>query len=89
MANRAPYKLAIRHEGIWWVAYFDTLQASGHGIELSRISMRIVADHPDIKAKFIEVNQMALQAMLADVGLPIEGWLEPTIAPESERSGHG
>lgn len=83
-----PFKLALRQEGSWWVAYI-AVHGETKSVEMSRIRMIVAEESPAIKAKFIELNQLAVEQGMKAIGHEIGGWSEPVTAPESERSGHG
>jgi hypothetical protein len=88
MPNDAPFKLALRQEGYWWVAYFDQLKSGEDRVEIGRILMGVAQQEPAIKAKFIELNQMILEGVLKRIGIAAPFWNDPEPAPENERSGN-
>lgn len=83
----APFKLALRAEGSWWVAYFQKVDDADQRIELGRIRMMTVQD-PEMKLAFTDLMRRSTELALAEVGLPVSRWGGIQEAPESERSGN-
>lgn len=82
-------KIALRREGMWWVAYWSRLDGQGIAVvsELCRIRMNLAENDPAIKAAFIDLAKLVMTKGLEAVGASIERWEDPKPAPESERSG--
>jgi|HubBroStandDraft_6_1064221.scaffolds.fasta_scaffold00530_44 hypothetical protein len=81
-------RLALRHEGEWWNAYWARSQLSMDGAVLLGSIRMSVAKGP-VKDAFIGTMTLAFGNMVKDVTGQDPTWSEPRIAPESERSGHG
>lgn len=93
MADRAPKKmgrLALRHEGAMWRAYYALPDTMAGAIELGSIAMRFVLTNEERKIAFIAVMCEALADVIEE-----EFGVRPTFpegvqpAPEIERGGHG
>lgn len=81
-------RLAYRHEGKWWVAYYalpDTMEKS---IQLGRIKMTAIEGRPERKQQFMDLLRDVVADIIEETSGRRPEWLEPTAAPESERSGH-
>lgn len=76
-------RLAMRHEGDWWVAYYALPDTMAGAHELARIHLGLVANHPQRRDAFMKI----LQRSLADI-VPAFEFAEIGPAPEHERSGH-
>jgi hypothetical protein len=77
-------KIALRREGMWWVAYYA---ANHRQIELSRMRLNIAEQDEAVKNAFIEFNKLILQTCIEKVGGSVDFW-ETRPAPETERSGN-
>ena len=82
-------RLAMRHEGAFWNAYYalpDTMEGALH---LGSIAMRFVTDNPERKEAFMAMMKDAVADILEE-----QTGSRPTFpdgaqpAPESERGGH-
>jgi len=85
-------RLAMRHEGDWWVAYYAMPDTMDNAIELARIKMGLVtqANKQARKEGFMRLMKHCVSDMLEEVMGQRPTWpLPPQAAPESERSGHG
>jgi hypothetical protein len=82
-------KIALRREGMWWVAYWSHLDRHDIAVqsELARIRMNLAENDPAIKAAFIDLAKLVMTKGLEAVGASISHWEDPEPAPESERSG--
>ena len=79
--DKPPFKLALRTEGPWWIGYVATADdPTSRQIELSRMRVIVAEESPDIKAKFIELNQLAVEHSFAKLGTFVEGWSPITAA---------
>ncbi len=88
MKNQQIGRLALRHEGKLWVAYYALENTMDGALFLGSIAMAAVVDHPERKQTFMDL----MREFVADI---IEGktgtrptWGGPRGAPESERAGH-
>jgi len=84
-----PFRLAMRAEGQWWVAYLARPNTMDGAKELGRVLMGIVSGDGSEgrKAAFMDLMKSALTDASAAIGGVVEHWDEPTPAPEHERSG--
>jgi hypothetical protein len=82
-------RLAMRHEGNMWNAYYalpDTMQES---IFLGSIHMGAVTDNPQRKEEFmLMMRDIVSEIIEAQTGIR-PTWGGPQTAPEHERPGHG
>jgi hypothetical protein len=81
-------RLALRHEGEWWNAYWAPHQHDMDGALLIG-SIRFSLVHGAIKELFISVMCEAFTVVVKDVTGDNPTWGKPHSAPESEKSGHG
>jgi hypothetical protein len=86
--RQAPFRLALRREGVWWIAYIAHPESTKKTVEMARIRMIVAEGNPAVKAKFIELNQLAVEHAMKEIGHEVAAWNEPVPAPESERSGN-
>ena len=77
-------RLAFRHEGNWWVAYYALPDTMEGALELARIQMAFVVNHPQRKDAFMKLIQQGISTIAPEFMVANQ---RP--APESERSGHG
>jgi len=83
----APFRLAMRREGNWWVAYLALRNTMAGAKELGRVLIGIVENNPERKTAFMDLMKSAIASATVDVlGKAPEYWEEQS-APESERSG--
>ena len=78
------FRLAIRVEGLYWVAYIADMGTMEGATVIGSIAMA-AANDPGVKAAFMATMQMAVEVISP---IPIESWNAPVKAPESERSGN-
>jgi hypothetical protein len=82
-------RLAMRHEGDFWNAYYALPDTMENAILLGSIAMRFVHD-PERKEIFLSLMREAVSDILEEVTGERPTWPEgPQPAPQSERSGHG
>lgn len=81
-------RLALRHEGRYWNAYYADQQSMDGAILLGSIAMAAVVSRPPLKRAFMELMRNVVTAMLAGVAGDVTWPDEPVAAPEHERSGH-
>jgi len=80
-------RCALRVEGNWWVAYAAQLGTMDGAVEMARIAMIFVQDRRRKKA-FMALMQSAMGDLIADLtGGQVDGWNDPVLAPEHEKSG--
>lgn len=79
------FRLAFRHEGENWNAYFAPPGSMEGALLLGSISMSLIINNDEIKQAFIHLIQSALTNALEDENLE---WDAPKKAPEHERAGH-
>ena len=87
MTKQEVGRLALRHEGEWWNAYWTKHQDSM--IEAVLLgSIRVTLAHSAAKDAFIEAMKLAFNNLVEDLTGQTPEWGAPHAAPESERSGH-
>jgi hypothetical protein len=83
-------RLAMRHEGSFWNAYYAMPGTMEGAILLGSIAMSFVIGHPDRKDAFMNLMKKAVADIIEDVTGERPTWPDaPQLAPESERAGHG
>ena len=81
-------RLALRHEGEWWNAYWARSQHSMEGaVLLGTIRMTVAKGRA--KDVFMAAMQEAFGQMVEEMTGEAPTWSEPRTAPETERAGHG
>ena len=83
-ANQQLGRIAYRHEGDWWVAYYALPNTMEGALELARIKMAFVATDRQRKDAFMKLIQDGIATIVPEFSV-----VEQRAAPESERSGHG
>lgn len=83
-----PVRLAMRHEGKEWVAYFSELGSMKRATRLGSIKMTLVA-RAERKQAFLDLMTECMLDVIEDVTGKRPDKVDATPAPESERSGHG
>ena len=80
-------RLALRHEGQWWNAYWTKHQDSmNEAVLLGSIRLNLTSG--DVRDKFMDTMKAAFDNVVkAETGQTPE-WSEPHQAPESERAGN-
>ena len=82
-------RLAMRHEGNNWNAYYALTDSMDGAIFLGSIAMRFVAD-PARKNAFLDFMREAVSDLIEEQCGERPVWPEgPKPAPERERAGHG
>lgn len=81
-------RLAFRHEGEWWNAYWTPDQ---HSMEraLKLGSIRITTINDEVRLEFMKVMRLAFEAVIKETVGVMPEWSGERPAPESERGGHG
>lgn len=83
-------RLAMRHEGNFWNAYYAMPHTMEGAILLGSIAMRFITDNKERKDAFMEFMKQAVSDIMKDeLGYEASWPNPPEPAPESERSGHG
>lgn len=86
---KAPFRLALRVEGEWWIAYVAKHETMEGAMELARIRMSAAKIKP-IKDAFMATMQLTISELIKESSGLDAVWPEaPKPAPESERSGRG
>ena len=82
-------RLAFRHEGEWWNAYWTPDQHSmKRALLLGSVRMSAVMLSAPAKETFMAAMQSVFDGIVHDIMNQNPSWRGPTRAPESERSGH-
>lgn len=79
-------RLAMRHEGTYWVAYWAMPDTMDKAIELGRIAMAFVQDK-ERKELFMSMMKSCVAEIFSSRGVDIHHWGDPMTAPETERAG--
>ena len=80
-------RLAFRHEGTWWNAYWARHQDSMNEAILLGSIRRAMA-HGAAKDEFVKAMTMAFDQVVHETVGQTPTWGEPTPAPENERAGN-
>lgn len=83
-------RLAMRHEGNYWNAYYALPDSMEGAILLGTIAMAIIVGYPDRKDAFMGLMREAVADIIEErcgTRPTFPDGAEP--APEHERSGHG
>lgn len=82
-------RLALRHEGANWNAYYAMPGTMDGAIFLGSIAMRFVVDKPDRKDAFIGFMREAVSDLIEELTGQRPSWPDGVqTAPEHERAGH-
>ena len=82
-------RLALRHEGDCWNAYYAMPDTMDGAVLLGSIAMRFVVDNIDRKNAFMDMMRSAVSDLFEEQTGVRPIWPDgPQTAPESERSGH-
>jgi hypothetical protein len=83
-------RLALRHEGANWNAYYALPGTMDGAIFLGSIALRFVVGNPDRSKVFIGFMLEAMSDLIEELTGQRPTWPEgPQAAPEHERAGHG
>lgn len=85
---RQAGRLALRHEGKMWNAYFALPNTMDGAVFLGSIAMAAVVDNVNRKQDFMRLMQSFVADLLTDKTGVRPTWWEPRDAPESEKAGH-
>ena len=89
MSNLAQVgRLAMRHEGENWNAYYALPDTMQEPVFLGSIRMGAVVNNPARKQAFIEMMREVVSDLIEDATGIRPVWNGPQPAPEHERSGH-
>lgn len=81
-------RLAMRHEGNWWNAYYAVPDSMEKAILLGSIHMRFVQTQ-ERRDAFMDVMREAVSDLIEETWGARPVWPDdPVPAPEHERSGH-
>lgn len=87
MMDKSRFRIAMRVEGDWWVAYFAEPGSMDGAIEVARFPMR-VAGHLAVRDAILVLVQDLMKSLLSGVlGLGGVEDFEISSAPEHERAG--
>lgn len=82
-------RLALRHEGALWNAYYALPDTMDDAIFLGSISMRFIDGKPERKNAFMDLMRDAVSDLIEELTGRRPTWPEgPHAAPEHERAGH-
>lgn len=83
-------RLALRHEGPSWNAYYALPGTMDGAVLLGSIAMRFVVGKDDRHRAFMALMQEAVSDLIEEMTGQRPTWPEgPHAAPEHERAGHG
>ncbi len=87
MADKSRFRIAMRVEGEWWVAYFAEPESMISAMEIARFPMK-VASHLAVRDAILDLVQELTKSLLSGVlGLGGVEDFEISSAPEHERAG--
>jgi hypothetical protein len=82
-------RLALRHEGGFWNAYYALPYSMNEAAPLGSIAMAFVADKEDRKQAFMDLMRECVADIIEQETGTRPTWPDgPQAAPEHERSGH-
>ena len=83
-------RLALRHEGDYWNAYYALPSTMDDALLLGSIRMALAATLPERKQAFMDLMQECVADIIEQAIGQRPVWpTPPRRAPEAERSGHG
>lgn len=82
-------RLAMRHEGDWWVAYYAMPNTMDDAIEIGRVRMTAVVPRPERKAQFLDAMREIVSDIVEEKAGVRPTWGGVHAAPEHERAGNG
>lgn len=87
--NKQIGRLAMRHEGAMWNAYYALTDTMEGAIPIGSIAMRFIVKHPARKQAFMDMMREAVADLIQEKTGQRPVWPNPPhAAPETERSGH-
>lgn len=78
-------RLALRHEGPMWNAYYTKPDSMEGGLLLGSIAMKFVAENPQRRSDFIAMMKTCLDDFFQDAFNERADWQEAIVAPDHER----
>lgn len=82
-------RLAMRHEGELWNAYYALPDSMDEPIFLGSIRMGAVADNAERKEAFMHMMRDIVSDLIEEATGIRPTWGGPELAPEHERAGQG
>ena len=82
-----PIRLAMRVEGVWWVAYIAQANTMEGAKRIGSILLGIVENNPGRKQAFMDLMKDAISDAIKSVFNQTADWGAPQSAPEAERAG--
>lgn len=89
MTTQQIGRLALRHEGELWKAYYALPDSMEEPIFLGSIRMGAVVGNPQRKDAFMIMMRDIVSDIIEETTGTRLTWGGPQTAPEHERSGHG
>ena len=80
-------RLAMRHEGGNWNAYYALLSGMDEAIFLGSIRMGAVTHNPERKEAFMQMMRDIVSDIIEEQSGRRPNWGGPTTAPEHEKAG--
>ena len=81
-------RIAFRHEGIYWIAYYAPESTMKDALQIGSILFNAIANDSGRREAFISLmRDVMTTAFQETLGVSPE-WNEPVEAPEHEKSGH-
>lgn len=80
-------RLAFRHEGNFWNAYYADEESMDNALLLGSIRINLV-QRPERKQAFMDMMRDVFADICHDAIGQRPDWNDPQTAPEHERSGH-
>lgn len=80
-------RLAMRHEGHLWVAYYALPDSMQDPVFLGSIAMRAIESNPVRRLKFLDMMRDVVSDIIEEQTGERPTWSGPVRAPEHERSG--
>lgn len=82
-------RLAMRHEGTMWNAYYAMTDTMEGALPLGSIAMRFIVNNPKRKNAFMKMMQEAVSDLIKQTTGQNATWPDGVqLAPPHERSGH-
>lgn len=82
-------RLALRHEGENWNAYYALTDSMKDAIPLGSIRMGAVISNPQRKQAFMDMMRDIVADIIEEKTGLRPTWGGPQTAPDHERAGHG
>jgi hypothetical protein len=81
-------RLALRHEGGNWNAYYALPDTMDGAIPLGSIRVNAVINNPERKQAFMDLVRDVVSGFIEEKAAIEPSWDGPKSAPDNERSGH-